>query len=107
MLRTDPPDTRIAGYIARTGGRPVASGRDANEGRERAGVADVDIDPATMAELDDLNGTLPPEALRIEPGAAPWWREHAPEPAPGLWHCPDGSFYQTGRRRLLLRFCAR
>ena len=99
MPRIVPPDTRIAGYIARTDGRPVAAGRSVNEARERAGVADVDIDPATMTELNDLNGTLPPEALGIEPGADPWWREHAPEPAPGLWRCPDGSFYRKATTR--------
>ena len=94
MPRIDSQDTRIAGYIARTDDRPVAAGRSANEARERAGIADVDIDLATMTELDDLNGTLSPQALGIEPGAAPWWREHAPEPAPGLWCCPDGNFYR-------------
>ena len=89
-------DTRIAGYIASTTDGYVAAGRTVNEARKRAGVdcAGVDIDFATVAELDDLI-SLPPEALGIEPGAAPWWQEHAPEPVPGLWVLPDGSFYRT------------
>ena len=89
-------DTRIAGYIASTADGYVAAGRTVDEARKRAGdigFADVDIQFATGAELDDLS--LPPEALSIEPGAAPWWREHAPEPPPGLWNCPDRSFYKT------------
>lgn len=71
MPRIDSQDTRIAGYIARTDDRPVAAGRSANEARERAGIADVDIDLAAMTELDDLNN-----ARRIVfdtfVGVAPW-----------------------------------
>ena len=90
-------DTRIAGYIATTADGYVAAGRTVNEARKRAGVigfADVDIDFATVAELDELI-SLPPVALGIVPGAAPWWQEHAPEPPPGLWVCLNRSFYRT------------
>ena len=80
-------DTRIAGYIASTADGSIAAGRTVNEARNRAGVdfADVDIDFATVAELDDLINLLPPIALGIVPGAVPWWQEHAPEPPQGLW----------------------
>ena len=96
-MRIDRRDDRFAGYIVSTADGYVAAGRTVNEARERArdiGFADVDIAISTVAELDDLI-SLPPVALGIVPGVPPWWQDHAPEPLPGLWVCPDRSLYRT------------
>ena len=75
-----------AGWIVRTGDRDVAAGAAPMEAADRArriGHDDGHLRPATAAELDSLD--LPPSALGIEAGAAPWWR---PLPAP---EAPEGA----------------
>ena len=74
-----------AGWIVRVDGRAVAAGAAPAEAADRArsiGHGRGVVRPATADELDTLN--LPPSALGIEGGAAPWWR---PEPAP---EAPEG-----------------
>ena len=69
-----------AGWIVRVDGRAVAAGASRMEAAERArriGFGRAVVRPATAEELDSLD--LPPSALGIEAGAAPWWR---PAPAP-------------------------
>lgn len=87
-----------AGWIVRTGDRDVAAGSAPMEAAERArriGFGDGGhLRPATAAELDSLD--LPPSALGIEAGAAPWWR---PVPAPEIPEGdPDRAVYLACRR---------
>ena len=73
-------DGETAGWIVRTGDRDVTAGASPMEAAERARRIGFDggvVRPATADELDSLD--LPPSALGIEAGAAPWWR---PAPAP-------------------------
>ena len=73
-------DGETAGWIVRTGDRDVAAGASPMEAAERArriGFGAGVVRPATADELDSLD--LPPSALGIKAGAAPWWR---PLPAP-------------------------
>lgn len=63
----------------------MAAGASPAEAADRARAIGHDggvVRPATAAELDRLN--LPPSALGIKAGAAPWWR---PVPAPEV---PEG-----------------
>ena len=69
--------TETAGWIVRSriDDRDVAAGPSLGEAMRTARAIGADrghVRPATAAELDSLD--LPPTALGIAPGAAPWWR---------------------------------
>ena len=79
------------GYIARTfEGHARAAAPTPAKAREIARAIGllhvVYLDPATAAELDALD--LPPAALGIAPGGAPWWRKPAPKAPIGPVHHP-------------------